>query len=242
MKKTTVAILIALIFAGSLIATANIGATTAISIKNKGYVSVKGFAKEEIVSDLAIFEAAIVSEDPALEKSYATLAEDRKKALAFFESFAVPEDEVEISTVGVKEKFKVTERGHATHEFVHYRLVQAFKIESENVKKIERLAATMGDLLGDGVKIHSGDPDYVYTGLEDLKIKMIGRATANAKERAETIARKGKFKLGPIASVRVGVFQITPKNSTEISGYGVNDTTSIEKEIKSVVEIKYFVR
>jgi len=71
---------------------------------------------------------------------------------------------------------------------------------------------------------------------------MIGRATNNARERAVQIAKKGKFRLGPIASVRVGIFQITPTNSTEVSNYGINDTTSIEKEIKCVVEIKYFVK
>ena len=71
---------------------------------------------------------------------------------------------------------------------------------------------------------------------------MIGRATENARERAQNIAKKGNFRLGSIASVRVGIFQITPLHSTEVSDYGINDTTSIEKEIKSVVEIKYFVK
>jgi hypothetical protein len=71
---------------------------------------------------------------------------------------------------------------------------------------------------------------------------MIGKATANAKERAKIIAKQGSFRLGPIASVRVGVFQITPAHSTRVSGYGINDTSSIDKEIKSVVEIEYFVK
>jgi len=71
---------------------------------------------------------------------------------------------------------------------------------------------------------------------------MIGKATANAKQRAGTISKHGKFRLGDVASVRVGIFQITPKHSTKISGYGIHDTSSIEKEIKSVVDVKYFVR
>ena len=85
-------------------------------------------------------------------------------------------------------------------------------------------------------------PEYVYTKLDGLKVEMIGKATANAKDRAQIIAEKGKFRLGPIASVRVGVFQITPLHSTKISNYGINDTSSIDKEIKSVVEIQYFVK
>ena len=71
---------------------------------------------------------------------------------------------------------------------------------------------------------------------------MIGRATNNARERALKIAKEGKFRLGSIASVRVGIFQITPLHSTEVSNYGMNDTSTIDKEVKSVVEIKYFVK
>jgi len=71
---------------------------------------------------------------------------------------------------------------------------------------------------------------------------MIGKATDNARQRAIKIATEGKFRLGPIADVRVGIFQITPANSTEVSNYGYNDTTSIDKEIKSVVEIQYFIK
>ena len=242
MKKSLLAILITLMLCSTLIWIAWIGSDTALSIKNKGYVSVKGFAKEEITSDLAIFRAMIRAENPVLQESYEKLADDREKAKTFLDRYGLGDEEVAFAAVEVKEKFKVTERGHDTHEFVHFKLRQRFEIESKEVENIERLAAEMGDLLGEGVNLQVGDPEYVYTGLEDLKIEMIGRATANAKERAETIAKKGKFRLGPVASVRVGVFQITPKNSTKISGYGINDTSSIDKEIKSVVEIKYFVR
>ncbi|HNX91632.1 MAG TPA: SIMPL domain-containing protein, partial [Candidatus Omnitrophota bacterium] len=86
------------------------------------------------------------------------------------------------------------------------------------------------------------NPQYLYTRMDDLKIEMIGKATDNARRRASVIAREGHFRLGSIADVRVGVFQITPVHSTEVDDYGINDTTSINKEVKSVVEIKYFVR
>lgn len=104
------------------------------------------------------------------------------------------------------------------------------------------MSERVSELLDKGVALFIKEPSYVYSNLDDLKVQMIGEATANAKERAEIIAKKGKFRLGPIASVRVGVFQITPLHSTRVSDYGINDTTSIDKEIKSVVEIQYFVR
>ncbi|HRI31345.1 MAG TPA: SIMPL domain-containing protein, partial [Candidatus Kapabacteria bacterium] len=42
--------------------------------------------------------------------------------------------------------------------------------------------------------------------------------------------------LGPLRSARMGVIQITAKNShEEINDYGINDVTSLEKEITAVV-------
>jgi len=144
--------------------------------------------------------------------------------------------------VKVKEKFKVNEKGYNTPVIDHFVVSQTFRVESPDVKKIEGLAAGIGDLLGQGVQVKVGRPEFIYTKLEDLKIEMIGRSTGNAKKRAEVLSKNGKFKLGKVASVRVGVFQITPVHSTEISNWGINDTTSIEKEIKCVVDVKYFVK
>ena len=42
-------------------------------------------------------------------------------------------------------------------------------------------------------------------------------------------------------SVRMGVFQITPRHSTEVSDYGINDTSSLEKDITAVVRVTFAV-
>ena len=243
MKKAVIPIVVALILAGSLVVVANIGSNTALSIKNKGYVTVKGFAKEEITSDLGIFEATVISEDPDLKACYTKLAGDINKVkMSLAKNFKITSQELKIEPAEIREVYKINERGYDTDEFVKYILNQNIKVESQDVQKISGLAAGIISILDEGVKIKIQEAKYIYTKLEDLKIEMIGKATDNARQRALTIAKEGKFRLGPIADVRVGVFQITPKNSTDISGYGINDTSSIDKEIKSVVEIKYFVK
>lgn len=40
----------------------------------------------------------------------------------------------------------------------------------------------------------------------------------------------------------MGVFQITPLYSTEVSDYGINDTTSIDKEITAVVNCEFIIK
>ncbi len=242
MKKTLIFVVVALIIGLSFIIVAKILSNTAIDIKNKGYVRVKGFAKQEIKSDLAIFEAKIVEEDADLKLCYKNLTTSKDKVKNFLKTFGIPDNSIEFYSANIDEEYKINERGYSTDEFVKYILKQNFKIESNDVEQISKLAEEISQLLDDGVKMFVSDPKYVYTKLDDLKVEMIGRATANAKERAKTIAEKGNFRLGPIASVRVGIFQITPLHSTKVSNYGINDTSSIDKEIKSVVEIKYFVR
>jgi len=69
MKKGIVAIVVAVILGLSFILVAKIGSNTAINIKNKGYVTVKGFAKQKITSDYAIFDVEIVAENPLLNNS-----------------------------------------------------------------------------------------------------------------------------------------------------------------------------
>jgi hypothetical protein len=48
--------------------------------------------------------------------------------------------------------------------------------------------------------------------------------------------------LGRLRGVDVGVFQVTPRNSTEVSDYGVYDTSTLQKDVTSVVNVTFAVR
>jgi hypothetical protein len=242
MTNKFVPIVVAAIIAFSLVMVAGIVSDTAVSIKNKGYVTVKGYAKQPLTSDLGIFRASIIVEDSDLKKCYEKLAADNKKVREYLNSVhAVSENDIQLERASVREIYKVNEEGHTTNELDRYVLEQGFSLESDDVRKVASIASGMVAILEQGVRVSIREPEYLYTKLDDLKIEMVGRATDNARQRAEVVAEKGNFKLGPIASVRTGIFQITPANSTTVSDYGMNDTSSIKKEIKSVVEIRYFV-
>ena len=70
---------------------------------------------------------------------------------------------------------------------------------------------------------------------------MIGLASQDAKNRAEQIAKSTGNKIGEIRSSKTGVMQINAKNNTEVSDYGVNDQSSIEKTITSVVNVSFSI-
>ena len=44
-----------------------------------------------------------------------------------------------------------------------------------------------------------------------------------------------------VRSVHLGVYQITPRNSTDVSGEGINDTSSRAKDVTAVVSVTFAV-
>ena len=131
--------------------------------------------------------------------------------------------------------------------FDHYRnptgysLNQTVKIEMSDVDRITSLAGKASVLIEQGVEFNSRPPRYLFTGLDSLKLEMIQAATENAKFRAEKLAHTADRKVGAPTSARVGVFQIRPRHSQEVSGMGISDISSVEKEIVSTVHINFIV-
>jgi hypothetical protein len=89
--------------------------------------------------------------------------------------------------------------------------------------------------------VESLAPEFIYTKLADLKLIMIGEATANARERAERIAKESRCKVGSVKDARAGVLQITRPWSTEVTSSGANDTSSVEKDVTSVVHLSLVI-
>ena len=83
---------------------------------------------------------------------------------------------------------------------------------------------------------------YFYSKLSDEKVKMLEDATADAKDRASAMLKATNNKVGKIQSVNMGVFQITPVDSTSVSDMGISDTTTIEKKITSVANVTFRIK
>ena len=66
--------------------------------------------------------------------------------------------------------------------------------------------------------------------------------TKDATSRAEQIVNNANGRLGKLVEARMGVMQINPKGVSATSSEGNNDTSSFEKDITSVVSVKFEVR
>ncbi|MFC2384958.1 MAG: SIMPL domain-containing protein, partial [Hoylesella saccharolytica] len=77
-------------------------------------------------------------------------------------------------------------------------------------------------------------PAYYYTKLNDLKMEMLNKASANAYERAQTIAKGSDASVGSLVSSSMGVFQIVGLNSDEEYSWGGTFNTSSKEKVASI--------
>ena len=122
-----------------------------------------------------------------------------------------------------------------------WRLTQRFEVETGRIDKLEQLASTVDELLLQGADVSSSNVRYLSTKLTEARFAALRKATADAHRRGETIADGLEGHLGAVKSVDLGVFQITPRNSTDVSDYGINDTTSRQKDVTAVVRVTFRV-
>ncbi|MDD2484170.1 MAG: SIMPL domain-containing protein, partial [Eubacteriales bacterium] len=64
----------------------------------------------------------------------------------------------------------------------------------------------------------------------------------DAKKRAEMISENAGSSLGELKYADMGVIQISPLYSNEVSDYGMNDTYSLEKEITAIVHCEFDIK
>jgi hypothetical protein len=203
------------------------------------YVTVKGFAQRGVKSDLAIWSGSLTARSREMSRAYQEIEADLARVLAFLAEAGIPREQISVSPVSIQTRFRQGEQGYFTNEVELYELGQTLTLASKDVARVESVSKEVTGLIRDGVELASFPPGFHYTGLDDLKIEMLGAAAADARLRAGEIAEKTGAKLGGLSWATQGVFQITPAHSTEISGEGMYDTSSIEKTVRAVVTVSF---
>lgn len=205
-------------------------------------ISVTGSATEEIKSDYIIWIGSFSRTEADLATAYKKLREDLEKVKKYLSANGVNEKEIIVSQVTTGKIYKKNEKGNDTNDVQWYQLSQSIEIRSNDVDRIARISRESTELINQGVEFDSGSPSYFYTKLDKLKLEMLARASENAKQRAENMIKAAGNKIGLMRSARMGVFQITPITSTDVSDWGCNDTTSLDKKVMAVVSASFAIK
>ena len=209
--------------------------------KGEQMVTVTGSARKRIKSDLVIWRAGVSYQATQLSEAYKALSDNIPKVKQYLISKGVPEDQITISAITSTTLHDKDNEGQETGAITGYALRQEVEVRSNDVDKIAKIARESTELINQGILIESMPPEYHYTQLGTLKVEMLSAASKDAKERAQQIASSTGSTIGTVRSAKMGVLQITPADSNDVSGEGMNDTTSLDKDITAVVNISFAV-
>lgn len=242
MKQYTTAIIFGIAIVASSIF---LGKAYTDRTKVDGEIRVTGLGKADFSSDLIVWEGEFNSQNMDLKQSYLTLEKNKATINKYLVEKGIKTEDLIYSAVKTNKKNKrlySTDGNFIGEEFVGYKLTQTVQIESKEVDKIEKVSREITELLNQGVQFYSESPRYYYTKLSDLKIRMISKATQDARLRAEKIAEFSGGKLGKLESARMGVFQIIGQNSKETYSWGGTfNTDSREKTASITMKLTYKV-
>ena len=202
-------------------------------------IQVKGVAEIEVVSDRATWRGTVRARAKTLSQAFEILETGTNKLRAMLVAHEFKADEINACEVDTTIVFAKNSKAENTNVIESYVLSQGTTVRTMNVVSVRDLAFRATDLIKEGVEIDSGAPAYYVSILDSIKMTLLEKATQNGYERASLLARGSKSEVGGLISASQGVFQIVPVGSTDISDYGVSDTSTINKTVKAVVTLAY---
>lgn len=213
---------------------------TGTSGMSKDQVSVTGSAYEIVQSDSARLEFEIIARRMNKQLAYNAVKEQLSVVRKYLENKGI--EDIEVKATHGYFSYKRFPNGNLSNEVENFSLYQPIVIKSDDVDKIKDISVDIQSLLEKGIDIDVMSPEYYYSKLGDLKVKLLKDATTDAKARATAMLKATNNRPGKIQSVQMGVFQITPVDSTNVSDMGINDTTTIDKKVTAVANVVFRVK
>lgn len=252
--KNQIAFSAAIIGASIIIATV-VGADSFLRARRLSNVlSVTGSAEKIVASDTVKWQSSIsrsVDADKMAQGSE-QIKNDIQTIKKHFGDLGIQENEITVSPATVNPVCesqngafydRYGNQSCGASRTVGYNIQQVIIVESSRVEEITGLAQTAADkFMGQGIIFTTQNMEYYYSKLAELRLDLLSEATKDAQARAQRIAESTGRKIDILQSASQGVFQVTAKNSVEVSDYGIYDTASREKKITGVVRTSFVLK
>lgn len=197
-------------------------------------VSVKGLAEMEVPADKVVWPLMYkdIGNDPAA--IYANMEKKNAAIVSFLRQHGITDEEISMAP---PEVIDMQAERYGNHDVSYrYNATSVITVTSHHVDKVRRLMSGQAELLKQGIAITGGDyrynVTYEFTGLNDIKPRMIEEATKNARAAAEKFAKDSDSKLGKIRNASQGQFSISDRDAN----------TPYIKSVRVVTTINYYLR
>jgi hypothetical protein len=202
-------------------------------------VSVTGSAKKPIDADLAMWRLVVAADDRRASRAARRLERQVRQVRTFLRRGGLEQTELELPPL----HREVYERRITKKRSIRIvRVEQVLEITTRDLDTVEALGRDLTSLVTRGIDVTAERIAFVSTRLVQARIEALDAATENARHRAETIVEGLGGKLGRLRRAELGVYQVTPRFSTDVSDYGINDTSSREKDVTAVLGVTFEVK
>jgi len=211
-------------------------------IQKNENITVTGSASKIVKSDSAKLHFEIQSKAINQKDAYNLLKAQNPIVLKYLEAKGIEKNDIDIRSINGYYNYKMNSNGYSTNEVASYSANQGFDIKSKDVEKIKEISLDIQSLVDKGINLSIDMPEYYYSDLSSIKVELLKEAAKDAKQRASSMLAAANSNVGKVKSMKMGVFQITAPDSTNVSDYGINDTSTIDKKVTAVANVVFQVK
>ncbi|KOO59585.1 periplasmic protein [Rheinheimera sp. KL1] len=224
----------AAILAAGMVAGSAILASSVIEFRAmERVVQVKGLSEREVAADSVIWPIKFNDVDNNLTTLVANLERKNEQIQAFLKLQGFSQKEITIAVPQIVDRQAGYYDPNANQ--MRYTASSTVTVYSSNVDLVHQAMAKLLELSKTGIAIAGQDydskPEFIFSGLNELKPDMIEEATRNAREVATKFAADSDSKLGKIKTASQGQFSITDRDSN----------TPYIKKVRVVATVDYYL-
>ncbi|GAA0675564.1 SIMPL domain-containing protein [Rheinheimera tangshanensis] len=224
----------AAILAAGMVAGSAILASSVIEFRAmERVVQVKGLSEREVAADSVIWPIKFNEVDNNLTTLVANLERKNEQIQAFLKLQGFSQKEITIAVPQIVDRQAGYYDPNANQ--MRYTASSTVTVYSSNVDLVHQAMAKLLELSKTGIAIAGQDydskPEFIFSGLNELKPDMIEEATRNAREVATKFAADSDSKLGKIKTASQGQFSITDRDSN----------TPYIKKVRVVATVDYYL-
>jgi hypothetical protein len=209
-------------------------------------ISVKGLAEKPVKADRAEWRVQIQVKGANNADALAKLRRERPQLDEFLSKAGFDPGALTESNESVEPNYEQVEGQNGNMRSVQQGNVarQSITVNTTDVDKIIAASRAVVQYEADGHPVSYGEPQYLVSNLEDVKMSLIAAAMQNSRARAAEFARNGDVEVGRMRSASQGAFYILAAGADQdVSDWGGSyDKSTVDKIARVVVTVDYGIQ
>lgn len=196
------------------------------------FVTVKGLSEREMPADLAIWPVAFSVFDNDLTQLQAQIQTARKTVFQFLAENGFEQSEISNAPPQITDARAASGDQDASKHPFRYQANITVLLRSSKVPKVKSAMETCDRLVQQGIALSGGDfankPQFLFTGINQIKPDMIQEANRNARKAAERFAADSDSPVGAVRHAVQGPFEVNDVDSSSPDKKIVRVVTTVD--------------